>query len=68
MLRLGLCTSSNIKTVAAAVAPQLQFPTSTFSLNSSGCVTATYQYNFIAKGLFPLSPTLGAVACFPAVS
>jgi Flp pilus assembly protein TadG len=63
----GLCTSSTVANTASAAAPQLQFPTSTFKLNPSGCVTATYQYNFIAKGLFPLSPTLTATSCFSAV-
>jgi hypothetical protein len=64
----GLCTSSaSVKNAATAVAPQLQFPTSVFTLSPSGCVTANYQYNFIAKGLFPLSPTLTATSCFSVV-
>lgn len=61
-------TTTATKTFAATVAPQLRFSSSVFSVNLTTCgaqVTATYPYQFIASGLFPLKPKLTASACFP---
>ena len=64
-------TTSATQTFATTVAPQLNFSSSVFTASSSTCgakVTASYPYAFIARGLFPVSPTLTASACFPTVS
>jgi Flp pilus assembly protein TadG len=63
----GCATASAVQTFAANVAPQLQFSTSTFALSPGGCVTASYPYSFIVKGLFPWTPTLTASACFSTI-
>lgn len=73
-------TTSQVKTFAAGVAPQLNFSTSVFTATnpapSTSCscgatqcamVSASYPYTFIAQGLLPMTPTLQASACFPAV-
>jgi Flp pilus assembly protein TadG len=71
---VSTCTSSSgVQAYAATVAPQLNFSSSVFKATScdggAGAeVTASYQYSFIAKGLFPFTPTLSASACFPIVS
>jgi Flp pilus assembly protein TadG len=77
----GCTTTSGVKTFAASVAPQLNFSTSVFTATnpapSTSCscgatqcaeVSASYPYTFIAQGLLPMTPTLQASACFPAVS
>ena len=66
----GNCgTSTAVQAFAAAAVPQLAFPSSTFTAtpgNACGYkVSASYQYQFIASGLFPVNPTLTAQACFP---
>jgi Flp pilus assembly protein TadG len=65
---MGLCTTGTAPAYAAAVVPQLQFGSSTFTVSKPSCgfqVSATYTYTFIASGLFPVNPTLKALACFP---
>jgi Flp pilus assembly protein TadG len=65
---MGLCTTGTAPAYAAAVVPQLQFGSSTFTVSKPSCgfqVSATYNYTFIASGLFPLTPRLTALACFP---
>jgi Flp pilus assembly protein TadG len=64
---VSLCTTSTAPATAAAVVPQLNFPTSTFTAISTTCgfkVTASFSFQFIARGLLPYSPTLTALACF----
>jgi Flp pilus assembly protein TadG len=65
------CTSAGaVPAYAASVAPQLNFPSTVFKVTSTATcatqVTASYKFQFIAKGLFPppLDPTLTANACF----
>lgn len=63
-------TTTETQTFAANVAPQLGFSSSVFTVTSTTCgakVSASFPYSFIAKGLFPLTPTLTASACFPTV-
>jgi Flp pilus assembly protein TadG len=65
---VGLCTTSTAPAYAASVAPQLQFASSVFSASSTTCgfkVSASYNFTFIASGLFPYTPTLTALACVP---
>jgi Flp pilus assembly protein TadG len=64
----GCTTATATQSFATTVAPQLGFPTTAFTAKSATCgaqVSASYQYSFIASGLFPLTPTLTASACFP---
>ena len=68
---VGVCTSTSVQSFAAAAAPQLGFPTSTFT-PSTPCpgqpsgfqIAASYKFQFVAKGYFPVNPTLTAKACF----
>jgi Flp pilus assembly protein TadG len=61
-------TTTAVPAYAATVAPQLNFSSSVFKVipaaNCANEVIASYQYQFIAKGLFPWTPTLTASACF----
>jgi hypothetical protein len=62
------CSASAVQSYAAAATPQLNFPASTFTVTSEDCgcqVSASYNFQFVATGLFPMSPTLSALACFP---
>ena len=64
----GCATPTATQNFATTIAPQLNFSSSVFQATLTGCgakVSATYQYSFIASGLFPLAPTLKASACFP---
>jgi Flp pilus assembly protein TadG len=63
----GCTTAGGVQTFAASVAPQLNFATSVFTATTPACgyqVAASYSYQFIPHGLFPMSPTLRATACF----
>jgi len=66
----GKCASSTaVQSFAASAAPQLGFTASNFTATVTSCgyqVAGSYNFQFIAKGLIPLSPTLNAQACFPA--
>jgi Flp pilus assembly protein TadG len=70
---VALCTSSTAQTYAAAVTPQLNFSSSVFTASqpiTGTCageyqVSASYTFVFIPGGVFPLTPTLSAVACVP---
>ena len=66
---VGVCASSGAAaSFAAAAAPQLGFPTSTFTatVQTCGCqIKASDNFRFVAKGYFPVNPTLTATACFP---
>lgn len=69
---LGSCTTSTAAAYAATMVPAVNLSSSVFSASnptSGGCsggfkVNASYPFTFIASGLFKLSPTLTAQACF----
>ncbi|MDB5480327.1 MAG: TadE family protein [Caulobacteraceae bacterium] len=61
-------TSSQIATYAASEIATGYVPASAFSGATASCghqVSATFAYPFIATGLFSMTPTLTATACFP---
>lgn len=61
-------TSSQIATYAASEIATGYVPASAFSGATASCghqVSATFVYPFIATGLFSMTPTLTATACFP---
>ena len=62
-------SSSAVATYAAAeVSAGTYVPSSAFSETTAACgakVTASFAYPFIATGLFSLTPTLSASACYP---
>ena len=61
-------TSTQIASYAANDIASNYVPASAFSSSSAACgyqVTASFVYPFIATGLFSMTPTLSASACFP---
>ena len=59
-------TNTQIQTYAANTISYLNVGTSTFSSSSTSCghqISASFNYQFIATGLFPFTPTLTAQAC-----
>jgi Flp pilus assembly protein TadG len=61
-------TSGQIATYAANEISPNYIPASSFSGATASCghqVTASFAYPFVASGLFPMTPTLSATACFP---
>jgi Flp pilus assembly protein TadG len=61
-------TSSQIATYAANEIAPGYVPASAFSGTTAACghqVTASFNYPFVATGLFSMTPTLSATACFP---
>jgi Flp pilus assembly protein TadG len=70
---MGICGSATAaKAAAVAAAPQLNFPTSTFTATSGatcGCkMSASYSYRFLVSGLMPTNPTLSAQVCVPYIT
>ena len=65
----GTCgTAAQITTYAAAEIAPAYVPASAFTASSATCghsVTASFVYPFVATGLFSMTPTLTASACFP---
>ena len=61
-------TSSQIATYAANEIAPGYVPASAFTGTTASCghqVTASFAYPFVATGLFSMTPTLSATACFP---
>lgn len=61
-------TSGQIASYAAAEISSNYVPSTAFSGTTAACghqVTASFAYPFIATGLFSMTPTLSASACFP---
>jgi Flp pilus assembly protein TadG len=61
-------TSSDIATYAASKIAPGYVPASAFTGTTASCghqVTASFAYPFVATGLFSMTPTLSATACFP---
>jgi Flp pilus assembly protein TadG len=62
----GTCgTSNQTATYASNKISSANVPASDFALTkATGCVTAAFPYPFVATGLFSMTPTLHAKACF----
>ena len=61
-------TSSQIATYAANEVSAAYVPATAFTGSTASCghqVTASFVYPFIASGLFTMTPTLSASACYP---
>jgi Flp pilus assembly protein TadG len=61
-------TASQIASYAAGTVSALNIASSAFTATSQSCghqVLASLDYQFVATGLFPYTPTLTAKACFP---
>jgi Flp pilus assembly protein TadG len=61
-------TSTQIATYAASEIAPGYVPASAFTGTTAACghqVTASFAYPFVATGLFSMTPTLSATACFP---
>jgi Flp pilus assembly protein TadG len=61
-------TASQIQSYAANTISFLNISSSTFTSTSTSCghkISASFNYQFIATGLFPFTPTLTAQACSP---
>lgn len=65
----GTCgTSDQIATYAAGKVATADVPASAFTGSTASCghqVNASLTYQFIAVGLFSMTPTLTAAACYP---
>jgi Flp pilus assembly protein TadG len=65
----GTCgTASQIATYAAGTISELNIPASAFTSSTPSCghqVNASFTYQFVATGLFTMTPTLTAQSCFP---
>ncbi len=61
-------TPSQIASYAASTVTALNIASSAFTATSQSCghqVLASFNYQFVATGLFPYTPVLTAKACFP---
>jgi len=65
----GTCgTSDQITAYAANAVSPLSIPSTAFTSTTPSCghqVSASFNYQFVVTGMFPLTPTLTAQACFP---
>lgn len=60
-------TASQTASYAASKVSQLNIAASAFTAASASCghqVSASFNFQFVATGLFPYTPTLTAQACF----
>lgn len=64
----SVCGTSNQTATYAAGLTATGVPSTAFTGSTASCghqVTASYAYQFIATGLFSMTPTLSATACVP---